>query len=462
MRTGNPYEVCGKRRSSAEEEQARTRLEADERLAAALRVIGINPYRNERPVYAVDLATKGEKSEYKGQQFLHRRFFQTVAAQEDRQIIHLVQAYFEQEDAPGSIFLAITLRPKEGKLCVQQYAEGHRAHAMEVAKACREIKRRNIGDLIICTRSPRPIANGWVLDLHSQLVIRVQPEHLDAVSSLLIPQFYINYDDIEVLTEPLKHIRYLLRPKHWELTGQAASYDTARVQAATMKTSGPYLDPSGLMFPDFDTTGFDPDALKLFWKQTKGLRWVEVLGSLRRFRTRIPKEHRLTQTAEGEVIAVAKATRPRWRGGTRFQEGPVLLAIRPAYIAGELRPALLVRGWTESWQALAERYDLDTYVDYAREVMANQSALDIISNPPNREYENNLINSNSQPISKKPLRWHRLQRGSFKDAPDRQPSSGADYGDQGTFDLLSLDEEPTEGSQTKLGLHEFEYDDVPF
>lgn len=333
------FDACGRIRDQKAEQDASYRRRHDEQLAARCTRLGINPYRADDPITAVDILTEGEKTRDIGRPLLHRRFFHTVAATENQGVFRLAYAFFGSF-SPRKI-VEIVVRPKGGKPMTKSYREQHKDHVHKVGAAIKELKRLGIGEALFVVRHPRPVANGHVIDLHSHILMDVKPEAVDDLIVFLATRFSTDERAVADAPDAMDRIHYLLQPWHWRVEEDIErTFDPSSLEAASN------VFPRGKTLPrGGKETGFDDPAFLLFWEATAGLRWFECVGRLRRFRREnVPAGTRLTETNDGRIVLVPKQARIERKANTLgLAAGPVALAARLSWIEGVLRPVVLVR-----------------------------------------------------------------------------------------------------------------------
>ncbi len=209
------FDACGRTRDRRAEQEAADRRAHDEGLAARCLKLEMNPYRSKEPIIAVDILSEGAKTRDLGSPLLHRRFFHTVAVSENSEIFRLCDVFFPSINQ-GSLMEAI-VRPKHGKPLTRAYRSQHRDHVRRVGAAIKQLRRLEIAEVLFVVRHPRPIANGYAIDLHSHLVIEVKLGRLDDLIVFLATRFSTDERGVSDVAHPTRLVRYLLQPRHWRL-----------------------------------------------------------------------------------------------------------------------------------------------------------------------------------------------------------------------------------------------------
>lgn len=142
---------------------------------------------------------------------------------------------------------------------------------------------------------------------------------------------------------------------------------------------------------------FSDENLAEYVRQVYGptpLHRFQTLGPLRRFAAALRERGvrpEIVEEGAGTVRVALAPPPPRPARRTMWTAGPAVVALRLAWIADELRPVALVRGWAGRWSELAERYDLDGAVEAARVALARsytsttdtpESSLSAAAEPP--------------------------------------------------------------------------------
>lgn len=348
--TSSPLQFAGagRRRTEAEEQEARERRERDQALAARLERLGLNPYASEQTFAAVDLATKGQRAVDYGRPRRRLCVFSTEARREQREAAVQMKAWLASltpAERPQRV-VQIRLRPRTGPTLVGCLREHHREQTEALGERLRYVRRQFRCEPLAYGTHHRPLEGGALIDLHFHVAVAVDPKDDGPLLSYLRRRYDLHITDDDA-SDPV--------PFHRSPESLAVY-----LRSGTER----YVD------------DFEDHNLKEYLNQVynpKALHRYQALGRLRDFAGHLnAKRLRPVEDAGGGLVLAPKSVRrPRLAASARFRSGPSVLALSLAWVDGELRPVALVRGWRGRWADLAERYDLGLAVTAARLAMAS-------------------------------------------------------------------------------------------
>lgn len=372
---GLDFSAAGRRRSAAAVARAAEERRRDEDTAARLQAQGLEPWQGDDELTVVDLASQGEQSESRGRTLRRWPVYHATVRREQREAAAQIGAFVEDERSHDRAVKIVHLRIRPtGPVPVGQLREHHREQRRRLAAQLAYVARASGGLIVPLAWGAhhRPVDGGRLIDWHAHVALIVQP-------GADLPWLLSYFGGAE--------------------TDSDRVWIDARDRADDPEHLACYLREGVARYVD----QFDSDALAEYVEQVAGLHRYQTVGPLREHvgRVRAAGLQARRDPDDGRVVLAPPPRRPAHRPVWRTA-GPAVLCVRLAWIGGELRPAVLVRGWRGWWSEIAGRYDLDGAVSAARAALAARSSTSTADNPESTTTRSASTSTQQQLTSQEP------------------------------------------------------------
>ena len=308
----------------------------------------MGPWQSVEELTVVDLATEGGQSESRGRPLRRWPVFCATVRREQREAAAQIAAFVADERSAGRAVKIVHIRVRPGApVPVERLREYHREQCRRLSAQLAYVGKASGGLIVALAYGAhhRPVDGGRLIDWHAHVALIVQPG-----AGLRWLRDYLDGPTPD--------------PARLWIDEQDRADDPEALAVYLREGIARYVD------------RIDPDALAVYVEQAQGLHRWQTLGPLRAHVGRVRAAGlQSRRDEEGRVVLSPPPRRPACRPVWRTA-GPAVLALRLAWIDGQLRPTALVRGWRGSWSEIAARYDLDAAVIAARAALAPSYSAD--------------------------------------------------------------------------------------